>query len=244
MLNNVSAASYMLRGLQLITQPSLRRFVIIPFIINLLIFSGSIWLGGHYFEQLMMWINQHLPSWLHWLQWLLWIVFGLFSLIILFYTFTTLANLIAAPFNALLAEKIEIYLTGTAPPTATTWWDIMKSIPMAFMRQIKLLIYYLLRSIGLWLLLFIPVVHVFAVVAWFFFTAWMASLQYLDYPMDNNQISFAQMRKLLGQKRLSALSFGTMTMLFTMVPVLNFIAMPAAIAGATLFWVEEFKGKL
>ena len=62
--------------------------------------------------------------------------------------------------------------------------------------------------------------------------------------MDNNQISFAQMRKLLGQKRLSALSFGTVTMLFTMVPVLNFLAMPAAVAGATLFWVEEYKGKI
>lgn len=241
MLNNMMAASYMLRGLRLITKSGLRRFVVMPLLINIIIFTGTIWLGGHYFEQLMIWINQHLPSWLHWLQWLLWLVFGLFSIIIIFYTFTTFANLIAAPFNNLLAEKIELYLTGSAPPTATKWWDIIKSIPVAFLRQIKLLIYYLLRSAILWVLLIIPVVHVFAIAAWFLFTAWMASLQYLDYPMDNNQISFAQMRKLLGQKRMAAWSFGTVTMLFTMVPVLNFLAMPAAVAGATLFWVEEFK---
>ena len=140
MLNNMVAASYMLRGLQLITKPGLRRFVIMPLLINIIIFSGTIWLGGHYFEQLMTWINQHLPNWLHWLQWLLWLVFGLLSMIIIFYTFTTFANLVAAPFNNLLAEKIELYLTGIAPPTATGWWDIVKSIPVAFMRQIKLLI--------------------------------------------------------------------------------------------------------
>jgi len=241
MLNSITAASYMLRGLKLITEPVLRRFVIIPFIINLLIFTGIVWLSSHYLDQLMQWITQHLPGWLHWLQWLLWLLFGLVGIVVVFYSFTTFANLIAAPFNSLLAERVELYLTGHAPPTATGWWDILQAIPVALLRQIKLLIYYLLRSVVLWVLMFIPVVHIFAVVAWFLFTAWMACLQYMDYPMDNHHISIIDMRKLLAQKRVSALGFGTMTMLFTMVPVLNFFAMPAAVAGATLFWVEEFK---
>lgn len=241
MLNNVTAVGYLLRGLKLITKPALRKFVIIPFIINLIIFSCAVWVGSYYFDQLIQMTNQHLPSWLQWLQWVLWLIFGLLSIVIVFYSFTIFANVIAAPFNGLLAEQIEIYLTGIAPPTPTRWQDVLKSLPIAFMRQMKLLMYYLLRSVVLWLLMFIPIINGVAIGVWFLFTAWMACLQYMDYPMDNHRISFHDMRQLLAEKRLAALSFGAMIILFTMIPILNFLVMPAGVAGATLFWVEEFK---
>jgi CysZ protein len=38
---------------------------------------------------------------------------------------------------------------------------------------------------------------------------------------------------------LLAWGFGGLVMLCTMIPVVNFFVMPAAVAGATLIWVRE-----
>lgn len=57
-------------------------------------------------------MEQKLPNWLHWLDWLLWPIVVLALLIIVFYSFTLVANLIASPFNGILAEKAEAILTG------------------------------------------------------------------------------------------------------------------------------------
>ena len=41
-----------------------------------------------------------------WLHWLLWPLFVLTVLIVVFYAFSLVANVIAAPFNSLLAERV------------------------------------------------------------------------------------------------------------------------------------------
>ena len=43
----------------------------------------------------------------------------------------------------------------------------------------------------------------------------------------------------LRQRRWQSLSFGAVTYAALLVPVLNLLIMPAAVAGATLFWVRE-----
>ena len=241
MKNQLLGAEYLFEGLKLIAKPGLRRFVVIPVLLNVLIFTGLFWLAIHYWQEFTQWISAYLPHWLQWLQWLLWIAFFLLGIIILFYTFTTIANLIAAPFNNLLAEKVELYLTGTVSPSAEGVWGAIKSIPSAFGRQFRLISYYLLRAGLLLILSLLPMIHPIATIAWFVFTAWMAALQYLDYPMDNHRISVKQMREHVSQKRLMTLGFGGTVMLFTMIPIVNFFIMPAAVAGATAFWVEQFK---
>ena len=42
-------------------------------------------------------------------------------------------------------------------------------------------------------------------------------------------------------KRLTALGFGGGVMLMMLIPGLNFLAMPAAVAGATALWVDRLK---
>ena len=74
------------------------------------------------------------------------------------------------------------------------------------------------------------------------FGAWMMSIQYVDYPMDNHGISMPMLRQTLRTRRLSSLGFGAAVMLATMIPFINFIVIPAAICGATLFWLEELHG--
>ena len=112
--NPFAGAGYLLQGLGLILKPRLRRFVLVPLAVNVILFGGLIWYGAGQFEALLDWL---LPDWLDFLSWLLWPLFALTVLLVAFYGFTLVANLIAAPFNGLLAEKVEAYLGG-APLTA------------------------------------------------------------------------------------------------------------------------------
>jgi CysZ protein len=71
------------------------------------------------------------------------------------------------------------------------------------------------------------------------FGSWMMAIQYVDYPMDNNGVSFRKMRRSLSQQRLLHLGFGGGVSLLLMVPLVNFFAMPIAVAGATALYVGE-----
>lgn len=239
--NPFKGFDYLLRGFSLIFEKQLRSYIIIPLLINILLFIAMFAIGIHYFHELTQWVNHLLPKWLHWLQWLLWILFSLLIFTLYAYTFTLLTNLIGTPFNTFLAEKVEIYLTGETVSTKSSWSETLKSIPRTLGRQFQLIIYYLSRAVILLLLSFIPIIHIFAAIAWFLFTAWMLTIQYIDYPMDNNHVTFLQLRQSLRQKKLLTLSFGIATLLFIYIPIINLFVMPAAVAGATAMWVDEYK---
>ena len=126
----LSGFGYAGRGLKLIFKPGVRRFVLIPFVINLLLFGTAIVWG---YGEVDAGLDRFLPGWLHWLRWLLIPVFFITFAIIVFYTFTLFANLLGAPFNGLLAEKIERQLTLQESDTATGFWSLAKDIPVAIM---------------------------------------------------------------------------------------------------------------
>ena len=237
----LSGAGYLLRGLRLLTKPGVRPFVLIPLLVNIVVFSLLIWLGIDQFEQL---INRFLPddeSWLAWLRWLLWPLFAIALVLVVFYTFTVIANLIAAPFNGLLAEKIESYLGGEPPSQPGGAKQLMKEILPSLYSELRKLFYFLLRAIPLLILFFIPVLNTVAPFLWLLFSAWYLALEYGDYPMANHSLPFKEQHRRLKQARLTSLAFGGSLTAMMMVPVLNFVAMPAAVAGATLFWREQLQ---
>lgn len=241
--NPLSGAAYLLRGLSLITKPSLRPFVIIPLLVNILVFSLLIWLGIDQFEGLM---DRFLPSdesWFAWLRWLLWPLFAITLLLVVFYTFTVIANLIAAPFNGLLAEKVELYLGGDLPEQSGGVKQIVQDLLPSLLSELRKLLYFSIRAIPLLILFLIPVVNLAAPFLWFAFSAWFLALEYGDYPMANHSLLFKEQHQRLKGARYTAMAFGGSLTLLMMVPGLNFVAMPAAVAGATVFWRERLDTK-
>ncbi|MES9826745.1 MAG: sulfate transporter CysZ [Candidatus Thiodiazotropha sp.] len=239
--NPLAGASYLLRGLALLTKPGLRPFVLIPLTINIIVFSLLIWFGIDQFEQLM---DRFLPgdeSWLAWLRWILWPLFTITLLLIIFYTFTVIANLIAAPFNGLLAEKVELHLGGKIPSQPTGAKQIVKDVVPSIVSELRKLLYFLLRAIPLLILFLIPGLNIVAPFLWMAFSAWFLAVEYGDYPMANHNLAFKKQHMRLKQARYSSLTFGAGLTLMMMVPILNFIAMPTAVAGATLFWHERLR---
>lgn len=232
--------SYLFAGFELITKPGIKRFVIIPLMINIVLFIGLFFLTRHFMSEFNHWFESLLPSWLHWLSAILWILFFISFFLIFVYTFVTIANLIAAPFNSLLAEKVELYLAGSIPESRSLVENI-KDVPRILGRQFSILGYYLPRALLILILFFVPIVQAFAAIIWFLFNAWFMTLTYIDYPTDNHKIPLRDVRQWLKQRRLTSYGFGVSVLIATMIPVLNFFTIPAAVAGATKFWIEEGK---
>jgi CysZ protein len=234
----ISGAGYLLEGMRLITRPGLRRFVVIPLLVNIVVFSGAIYYGVSRFEGFLAWMDSAIPSWLQWLNWVLWPLFVLTLVILVFYTFTLAANLIAAPFNSVLAEKVELYLTGQPLNSGGGLKQALIELVPTLFDETKKLLFALLWAIPFLILFLIPGVNVAAPVLWFLYSAWMLTLQYADYPMSNNGLKFREIRARLRKRRVTGLGFGAAAAVLTMIPVVNFIAMPSAVAGATALWVK------
>ncbi len=237
--NPVTGARYLLRGTRMLTEPGLRRFVIIPLLINILLFVSAIYL---LVQQFSLWVGYWLsfmPDWLSFLDWLLWPLFALLVLVTVYFGFGVVANLIAAPFNGLLAERVEERLRGVVSAD-TGWSDLLATVPGALWREVAKMGYFAPRFVGVFVLSLIPVLNMAAPLLWFLFGAWMMAIQYCDYPMDNNRVSFSGLRDHLRSQRLSSLGFGSLVALAMLVPVVNLLVMPAAVIGATIFWVEQF----
>ena len=238
-------AAGLLQGLALLTIPGLRRFVVMPLLINVLLFIGSIYVLAAQFSTLVnKWLS-YLPEWLMWLEWLLWPLFALGALLVVFYTFSILANIIASPFNSLLAEAVEKHLTGQPLPSGGSFMQAIKEAPKAILDELRKLGYMALLAIPVLILSLISIlIPIFAPVIpllWMIFSAWMLALEYGDYPMGNNQMRFGEQRAKLRQNKLLSLGFGGATLFATMIPLVNFLVMPAAVAGATKLWVTHIK---
>lgn len=230
---------HLLVGFRLLSKPGIRGFVLIPLAINAVLFIAAIYFLSHYFgawmEQLLGW----LPDWLSFVESILWLLFALLVLVIVAFTFTVLANLIAAPFNGFLAEAVERHLTGRTASNSQR--SLAVEISRSLGRELLKMRYYLPRLLGLVVLGFIPVLNSASPILWALFSIWMMSMQYLDYPMDNNNVVFADMRKLLAERRMTTFGYGATVLLATMVPVVNWVVMPSAVAGATALWLEDYQ---
>lgn len=229
---------YFLSGFSLISQKGLKRFVLIPLLINLVLFGSSLFFIIGWIEQGVNYVNGYLPDFLSWLEFIIWPSALLLVLFIYSMVFTVITNFIAAPFNGLLSEKVELYLTGQRV-NDDGLADLLKDVPRMLGRELAKLMYYLPKALlFLILLLFIPV---FGQVMWFLFSAWMFAVQYIDYPFDNHKIPFAEARQHLKQKQGLSYGFGSAVLIFSMMPIVNLIVMPVAVCGATRLFVENYR---
>lgn len=236
MFSTISGFFLPFQGLRLIFTPGLRRFVMVPLLLNVLIFAGLAYVAGVYFETFM---DHWLPSqsWLEFVRPILWLLFAVTYAIALFDGFTLIANLIAAPFNGILAARVEEKLTGTRPAGADA--SLWRAVGPALLGEINKIAYFATRAIPLLLLFFIPGLNILASLGWVLFGFWFLAIEYADYPMGNHDLKPAGQREHLRRKRFKSLAFGAGVTTMMLIPVLQFAAMPAAVAGATRLWVDD-----
>ncbi|HTF94714.1 MAG TPA: sulfate transporter CysZ [Cellvibrio sp.] len=235
------AIDYFFEGMRLVLKPGMRRFILIPLLVNIVIFfivTAALFNAfGDAFNQILEWS----PDWLDWLTWILWPLVAFIFLIVYGYSFNVITNFLAAPFFGLLAEKIETQLTGVAPPDEP--WSQL--IPRTLQREAVKLWYFISRGFLVLIifvaLFFVPGANLLGTLIAALWSCWCMAIQYSDYPADNHQLSFRELRRRLNSQQLTSYSYGGIILLGSMVPVLNIFVTPVAVAGATLYWVREVR---
>ena len=173
---SLSGTSYFLKGFSLIRTKGIKRFVFVPLTVNFLLFAVAFYFLftrlDHYITQLI----EQLPEMFKWVDYLIWPIAVVLVLVTSSFIFSAIANWIAAPFNGLLAEKLEAKLTGDEIPGTLS--DAFKDSPRTLKREWVKLRYYIPRALAFlvvfWLL------PVFGQIIWFLFSAWMMAIQYCD----------------------------------------------------------------
>ncbi len=231
-------------GFSLILKKGIRPFVVVPLLINIGVFSLGIWLAYTQFngwmDQMLGWLPGWLPDFVKsGLEYVLWPLFAVLILIAVYYSFTLVANLLAAPFNSVLAERVENKLNGLPVPEFKGYKALAGSIGKTISSETKKLFYMLKWLPVLLIISVIPLVNFIAPFAWAAYGAWMLSLQYSDYAMGNHELFFKDELGLLRKNRAVALGFGGALTVMMMIQVLNFFVMPVGVAGGTALWVKK-----
>jgi CysZ protein len=235
-----SGPGYFFKGLRYLPDPAIRWFVLLPLTINILVFSLLLYNAFGQMGSVMTQIVGWLPQWLSFLEVILWPLLVLAALGVVFFTFTIVGNLIAAPFNGLLAEKVQnLHGASELPEYELKGW--LTLVPRTISRELRKLVYYLPKAIVLLIISFIPVVNLISPFLWFMFNSWMMSIQYCDYAADNRGVLFDDMLDRLKGDRNYVWGFGATVSLFMLVPLVNLLIMPAAVVGSTLLWEERIE---
>lgn len=231
---------YALKGFSLVRARGVFRYALIPLLVNVLLFGGGIWLGAAAFGDFIDWL---LPAWLDvaLVRILLWVIFAVGAALVAFHAFTLLANLVAAPFNGLLADRAERHLRGTRGAEGEQR-GLVAEVGASFAAELRKLVYLAAWSLPLLVLFLVPVVNLVAPLLWLAFGAWMMALEYADCPLGNHGVVFRHGRTLIARRRATALGFGATVMIVTAIPGLNLVIMPVAVAGATALYVNELTG--
>ena len=233
--NPAYAVNCLLRGLKLVGDKRLRKYLIVPVLINLVLYSLAFGLGYFYITDL---INQFIPSWLSWLEWLIWPVFFLSFSAIGFFTFTLIANLIASPFYSQLSAKT-MALISEQPNEIEE-----QKVSQVILAEANRVRYLLSRMVPLLILFVIPGVNLIAPFLWILFGAWAMGLEFMAYPLENKGVLFKQQKEVAKTRRIGVLSFGGLVFTGLSIPLLHLIVSPAAVIGATIYMHETFDDEL
>jgi CysZ protein len=249
--------NYVAEGLELARRRSLRPYMLIPLITNILLFSISGYLVTSYaYEWIAGWSTAiDLWTWLDWLEPIIdsvlgalkWFIFAAIILGLLFImgsTFTMFTHLVIGPFIGILGEKAERELHTPNYPQHTIGQIAMRTLA----REFRKLLYWIVRAIGLavasLILYFIPVVNAIIPIIWFLFGSWILAMQYIDVPADNNGRSFQEVLQIMRNHRAAAMAFGAVVMALTSIPIVNLFIIPVAVCGGVVFWVKKVQPDL
>lgn len=234
----INALTAITRGTRWVYQPGLRRYIFFPIVVNFIVYAGLISFVWQRFNGWLAYWMSLVPGWMEWLSWLIWPLFLISLIAVVFFSFTVVTHLIAAPFYGFLAAKVETRATGKAPMDDR---GLTRTAVDALKREMVKLGYILPRMLVLFVISWIPVLNLLAPFLWALFSAWVLAITYLDYPMDNNKVSFADMRSRLSARWWQSLSYGGLVMLLTLIPLANLFLLPGAVAGAVLMWDGHYR---
>lgn len=233
----ILGAACVFRGAALATRPGIRHFAYIPLLINIVVFAGLIWLSGEAFDALLdRYLSGAESIWWSALRWLAWLFFSIAMVLVSFFTFTLAANLIGSPFNEALSAAVSAELGRRPDGDEQSWSAILAAFPAAIGQELVKWAYFARWLVPAALLFLVPGLQVLAPFLWAVLAAWFVALEYLEFPASNRNLDFKALRQRVKSDRGYLWGFGGTVAALALVPGVNLVLMPVAVAGATAMW--------
>jgi len=237
--------SLILEGFRLLWRPDIRWLVVVPLLINIVLFVSATGFAAQWLQSWITAITASIPEWLQWLAWIIWFLFAVLALAIYAFIFTIIANLIGSPFYGVIAQRIIASETNGKQSNDAVNQHFLKTAWQSVLREVHLIGYFLPRTVGVGIvsliLSFIPVVNLLAPIIVTSWAAWCLCLQYLDYAADSDGVKFRDLRKKVSANRLNSIGFGISAMLASAVPLVNLVILPASVVAGSLLWCRQHR---
>jgi len=224
-----------------VRNPRLLRYIVIPFLINLLVFTFVAWLGLDFFADT---VASRLPqedAW-YWvtLYYFLWVIAFAFTAVAVFFTFTVVGNLIASPFNELLSERTEELITATSSEENFSLVAFSRDAVKSLLDEVKKLAVFVAIMLVILLFNLIPGFGsvIYAVLATSV-TLYFLSVEYLSFTMTRKRLGFREQRQFIAHRKRLMLGFSCGVLLLLAIPLMQLLCIPMAVIGATRIWCEE-----
>jgi len=224
-----------LSGIRFIARnPRLVRYFALPVLINTIVYGAGAYIFFSKLPDLLNWIFGEPEVWyMKALFFVAGIIIAAVFALFLMFTFTALGIVVAGPFLDVLSRKVDEIRLGMDP--APEGGSFLREVRKVLASQVKkLLLFVLVQGLLLFAYL-VPLIGEIVglplqVLVTFFFLAW----EFWDFPMERRKMDFAAKKDFLKKYKIEAVSFGAVCFFYMMVPLLNFILMPASVAGATV----------
>jgi CysZ protein len=221
--------------------PGLLPYIIIPFLINVTVFSSAVYLGLDFFGTTVV---EQLPQGDAWywaaLYWLLWTLAVLVTAVLVFFTFTVVGNLIASPFNDLLSERTEEVLSGQISDELFSIGRFLSDAWQTVLMEAKKMSIFVVAMLLILPLNLVPGVGngIYTILA-VSLTLFFLSFEYLGFVMVRKRKFFSEQKSYIFARKFLMLGFSCGVMALLMIPFFQMLCIPLAVIGITRLWCEE-----
>ncbi len=217
--------------------PALLKYIIVPFLINVMVFSGAVYWGLSFFNSIVVHYIPQGEAW-YWaiLSYFLWTVAILVTMVLVFFGFTVVGAIIASPFNDILSEKTEELLTGIPNEEPFVFKVFLRDAIQTVADESKKIIIFVLLMLFLLPLNLLPGGSLPYSALSILLTVFFLVVEYTGYVFARKHKTFKDQRRFIFSHKLLMLGFGFGVMAVLAIPFVQFFCIPLGVVGATQIW--------
>ncbi|MDY6933358.1 MAG: EI24 domain-containing protein [Spirochaetota bacterium] len=227
-------------------QKGLKKYFIIPFILNLALLSTIIYFSYIFiYPEILNILPQGDIWYLEIIRWLISPIIFLILAFIIVFIYSITGSIITAPFNDPLSSKVEALMTMTTFKEKNTLSKLFSDIVRTVKNILKLLILLTLVNIIIFLLNFVPVAGsiIYSILS-FMSVLFFWGFSFIEIPLDKREFLFRDKLKIAWEYKFMTMGLGLGFSIVSLIPILGFLGLNLGTIGATMLFIENIQPRL
>ena len=222
-----------------------KKYFIIPFMLNVIILGSIVYFSFTTLDPIISDLLKGDSTIFSVLRAILRPLLFIILTFISIFLYSIAGNIIIAPFNDLLSEKVESLISGEKFDEKFSVSLFIQDIIRIVGNIIRLLVLIVIINIFLLVLNLIPFVgQIFYTILSFMVTAFFFGFQFFDFPLERRRLVFKEKLKVAWKMKFTVIGLGTGFFLMSLIPIVGFLSLNLGAAGATILFVDHVKPHL